>query len=380
MTIAITCTLYSNFTWFRGKREIKTKTLMCKTHYIEIKGNTGVPKYQQLMKSILNGIKKDRLKIGDRIPSINYISEEYGLSRSTVEKAYVELRNLRIIKSVKGKGFYIAKTDLRARKEVLFLVSQFDSYIIQLLNTFTATLDKEVKIDLEMYNGDPATFKDILERKKSQYEHLVVLLQFKDNKVDHNDYPKEVLQTLETVSPDKLILLDKKVKLFSGKLRQVYQDFENNFYKVLIDELPNFKKYERIILTLSDDNSSFYPMNVKVGLKRFCAKYDLDYEITDKVCEHTPLNKKTLYLLFEESDLIELIRKVKEEQYTLGEDIDIVSYRDSTLKKYLGISVIETDYQKVVKAISEMLLQESIQSINIDFKFIKRIHSSTKII
>ena len=354
---------------------------MCKTHYIEIKDKTSVPKYQQLIKSILNGIKEDRLKIGDRIPSINTISEEYGLSRSTVERAYVELRNKKIIKSVKGKGFYIAKTDLRTRKEVLFLVSQLDSYIIQLLNTFTDTLSKEAKIDLEIYNGDPATFKDILERKRNHYEHLVILLKFKGDKRYPNEYPKEVvLETLETIPSNKLILLGKKNKLFSGKLSQVFHDFENNFYKVLINELPNFKKYERIILTLSNDNSSFYPMNVKVGLKRFCAKYHLDYEITDKVCEHTPLNKNTLYLLFEESDLLELIKKIKEKQYTLGEDIDIVSYRDSALKKYLGVSVIETDHHNVVKAISEILLQESIQSINIDFKFIKRIPSSIKII
>ena len=56
---------------------------------IEFKENT--PKYLQIIDSIVHAISKGKLKRGDKIPSINQLSEEYLLSRDTVEKAYRQL-------------------------------------------------------------------------------------------------------------------------------------------------------------------------------------------------------------------------------------------------------------------------------------------------
>ncbi len=344
---------------------------MCKENYIQIKDNAGIPKYKQLMKSIIDGIEENTLKIGDKIPSINHVSEEYCLSRSTVEKAYVELRNQKIIKSIKGKGFYIAKTQLQFKKDVLFLVNQIDPYVIRLLNDFTSILGKEAKIDLDTYSGDSSVFKDVLERKKNQYDQLVVLLNFENGEQDSGQYPKDVLETLESISPSKLILVS-KARQFSGKLGQVYQDFEGDFYKVLRNGFSNFKTIERLVFIQPDNSPSFHTKHFEIGLKRFCAKYHLEYLIKDKICGQEALSKKDLYLLFSDLDLIQLIDKVKEQNFVLGEDIDIVSCGDSALKKYLGISVIEINYEEMAKKVSEMLMKNLIQTVNVDFIFVKR--------
>ena len=87
---------------------------------MEIDHESRVPKYKQVKDCIIKGITMGQLKIGQKIPSINEISESYYLSRDTVEKAYSQLKAQKIIESVKGKGYYIAKTDLTAKVNVLF--------------------------------------------------------------------------------------------------------------------------------------------------------------------------------------------------------------------------------------------------------------------
>jgi DNA-binding GntR family transcriptional regulator len=77
---------------------------------LRIDGESRMPKYRQIVNSILEEIEKGNLKIGQRIPSINEISEEYYLSRDTVEKAYNILKDKKIIVSAKGKGYYVART------------------------------------------------------------------------------------------------------------------------------------------------------------------------------------------------------------------------------------------------------------------------------
>jgi len=64
-------------------------------------------KSKQIVNSVINGIKSNLLKIGDRLPSLNDISFEYRLSKDTVQRAYIELRDRGIIESVPGKGFLL---------------------------------------------------------------------------------------------------------------------------------------------------------------------------------------------------------------------------------------------------------------------------------
>ena len=56
--------------------------------FIKINEDSRVPKYQQIVDSIIYNISEGNLKMDDKIPSINLFSEEYLLSRDTVEKAY----------------------------------------------------------------------------------------------------------------------------------------------------------------------------------------------------------------------------------------------------------------------------------------------------
>ena len=58
---------------------------------IRLDGNSGVPMYRQLYDSIRSGICGGSIPVGEKLPSIRRISEELGVSRTTVEQAYQQL-------------------------------------------------------------------------------------------------------------------------------------------------------------------------------------------------------------------------------------------------------------------------------------------------
>ena len=59
-------------------------------------GDIPWPKYKQVMDSVIRSIHNGNLNMGEKIPSINEFSEEYLLSRDTVEKAYGLLKEQKI--------------------------------------------------------------------------------------------------------------------------------------------------------------------------------------------------------------------------------------------------------------------------------------------
>ena len=75
--------------------------------YIFIESNSEIPKYRQIVDSVVNAIANGVLKRGDKIPSLNDIVKQYNLSRDTVLAAFKELKDRKIISSTPGKGYYI---------------------------------------------------------------------------------------------------------------------------------------------------------------------------------------------------------------------------------------------------------------------------------
>ena len=88
---------------------------------ITIDESSRVPKYQQIIDSIIHNISQGNLAMDQKIPSINMFSEEFYLSRDTVEKAYSILKERKIITSIRGKGFYVARTQLISKINILIL-------------------------------------------------------------------------------------------------------------------------------------------------------------------------------------------------------------------------------------------------------------------
>lgn len=74
---------------------------------IRLDENSRVPMYRQLYESIRAGICGGNIPVGEKLPSIRRISEELGVSRTTVEQAYQQLCVEGYISSRPQSGYFV---------------------------------------------------------------------------------------------------------------------------------------------------------------------------------------------------------------------------------------------------------------------------------
>ena len=79
-------------------------------------------------------------------------------------------------------------------------------------------------------------------------------------------------------------------------------------------------------------------------------------------------------LIIDDDDLVRLVELANERKLVIGQDIGIISYNDTPLKKVVGtgISVISTDFKKMGKTIGKMILDNEKGSIQNPCSFIDR--------
>lgn len=89
--------------------------------------NKKLPKYRQIIQSIVKDIERGILKKDDQLPSINELFFEYDIAKDTVEKAYRELKEDGIITSVRGKGYFVH--GLKGSKiRILLILNKISAY------------------------------------------------------------------------------------------------------------------------------------------------------------------------------------------------------------------------------------------------------------
>lgn len=345
---------------------------MERLEYIDINTESRIPKYKQVMDSVINSIHKGVLGMGEKIPSINEVSEEYLLSRDTVEKAYGLLKEQNIIVSVKGKGYYIAKTDLSIKIKVLFLINKLSTYKMRIFNSFVDSLGANVRVDLDIYHCEPLVFSTILANKKNLYDHYVIMPHFKNENLQHMGCTDEILKAIHAIPKGKLIIMDRNLKSLSKEAGRIYQDFTEDIYNALTSGLEKLNKYKKIILVYPSKGVYPYPKGIVTGFKRFCIHYEIDYEILDEIYDSMELQLGDLYITIAESDLVNLVKQSRDRQLKLGEDIGIISYNDTPLKELLGITVISTNFKNMGEEAAKMILNNKPQEIKNDFNFIDR--------
>ena len=324
------------------------------------------------MDSILKSINSGNLKLGEKLPSINELSEELLLSRDTVEKAYSLLKKQNIIESVKGKGYYLAKTNKSVKTKVLFLINKLSTYKMRIYNAFVSELGANAKVDLDIYHCDPKVFCKIIDEKQYFYDHYVIMPHFKNENMQHMGCTDEVLKTILSIPQGKLIVLDRNLKSLSRESGRIYQDFTEDIYNALTSGFEKLKKYRKIVLVYPSKAVYPYPKGIVTGFKRFCIQYNLDYEILDEIYDSMELQIQDLYVIIEESDLVNLVKQVRDKNYKLGEDIGIISYNDTALKELLGITVISTNFKTMGEGAARMILTNKRLEIKNEFNFIDR--------
>lgn len=341
-------------------------------HPIRIDSESRIPKYHQIVNSIIEDIEKGLLTVGQRIPSINEISEEYYLSRDTVEKAYNLLKEKQIIVSAKGKGYYVARTVLPSKLGVLFLMNKLSSYKLGIYNAFVKGLGTQAHVDLNVYHCDPKLFLNTLNENLGRYDYYVVMPHFKDQHMVHQNITHDVMDALRKIPEDKLMLLDNYLPQLKRNIASVYQDFKMDIYDSLYEGMDILRHYRKLILVYPRNTMYPYPIEIQQGFQKFCSDFDFDFEILNEVYNDMELQPKDAYIIIEENDLVNLIKQVRDRKLTLGKDIGVISYNDTPLKDLLGITVISTDFKVMGETAAYMILKKKKELVKNVFQFVHR--------
>lgn len=87
--------------------------------------------YEQIVNQLKNAIVTGELKAGEALPSIRGLAAELQVSVITTKRAYEELENEGLIRSVAGKGFYACEynTDYLREKQLMMLEKRLGEWI-----------------------------------------------------------------------------------------------------------------------------------------------------------------------------------------------------------------------------------------------------------
>jgi len=340
--------------------------------FIKIDTESRVPKYQQIVDSIISNISRGVLKIDQKIPSINNLSEEFYLSRDTVEKAYKILKNRNIITSIRGKGFYISKTELISKVNILFLMNKLSWYKMEVYQSLINSLGPNSHVDLHIYHCDESLFLNLLCKHKTAYDYYVIMPHFKTLDYQHINITAAAAMAIKKISKNKLIILDNNKTPIKDNIITVYQEYEKDIHTALKEGIEKISKYKKIILVYPNKTAYPYPKRIKKGFTKFCVEQNLDFDIIDRIYADMVLLKGDLIITIDEDHLVNLIHQIREQEFTLGKDIGVISYNDTPLKALLGITVISTDFKLMGETTSQMILNKNKGEFKVPFKFIDR--------
>lgn len=332
--------------------------------FLVIDENSKIPKYQQVIDTIVSDIEIGMVKVGDKIPSINETSEEFYLSRDTVEKAYKVLQKRGIIAGVRGKGFYVTSNRKNEEHKILVVLNKLSDHKKVIYNSFVKNIDKEYNIDLQVHNCDSRTLEKIIGENLGRYDYYVLMPHLKEE-------TNSVKEVINKIPKDKLILLNKDMPGIDGEYGCVYEDFELDIHQALYTGIVKIKKYKKLLLVFPTDN--YYCEGIKTGFVNFCEEERFDFEIIERACNHV-VDKKDLYVVIEEVDLVEIIKKANNKNFKLGKEVGIIAYNDTPFKEILGggITVLSTDFIKMGENLARLIKTKTRDRIKNPFKLIIR--------
>lgn len=119
---------------------------------IVISNSSQVPLYEQIESQIKNQIINLTLKPGEALPSIRTLAKELKVSIITTKRSYEELEKEGFIKTVVGKGTFVAESNNERLKEVaMFEIENKLEEAIVSAKAIGLTLDEALEIFKSLY-------------------------------------------------------------------------------------------------------------------------------------------------------------------------------------------------------------------------------------
>ena len=286
-------------------------------------------KVTQLADALSQAISRKEFLEVDSLPSINQLSAQYGVSRDTVFKAFLDLRERGLIDSTPGKGYYVTSQVTN----VLLLLDQYTPFKEALYNSFVRHLPINYKVDLLFHQYNERLFNTILRESIGKYNKYIVM-----------NFDNEKFSTvLNKINPSRLLLLDFG-KFEKEKYSYICQDFDEFFYQALNLLKERLKNYHQLVFLFP--KSLKHPQSSKVYFTRFCQEQGFLCEIQEDI-ENLIVRKGVAYIAIKQQDVVKVVKQGRLEGLKCGKDFGLLAYNDIPSYEVIdeGITSLSIDWE-----------------------------------
>ena len=120
-----------------------------------ISNSSSIPIYEQIKKSIINQILEEELKEDELLPSIRVLAQDIKISAMTIKKAYDELEKEGYLKSIQGKGTFVApKNTELAKEQAQKDIEKYIEKIVTISNRFKIDENDVIEMFKMIYRED----------------------------------------------------------------------------------------------------------------------------------------------------------------------------------------------------------------------------------
>lgn len=338
------------------------------TLQISLETGSKNPIYKQLVDQFEDAIRSGLLKPGEQIPSMNDFASHLGISKETVKKTYVILREKGLLIPQQGKGFYVAEASDASKPRVLVLFDKLSIYKEVLYNSLAKELGDKADLTILTHNQNLDLFTYYLDTCLDRYDYYVISPHF-----PLDDKSQAIARKLISRIPNrKLIMVDHWLQTHPGNYGAVYQDFENDVYDGLKQGLDKLEGTSLKVITLP---SSLYGPMVCKGVDRFCMEFGIPVEYMHSAPDH--INENETYLIINsqlDSGLAALARTIKKQKLEVGKDVFIISYNEFDLNEVVlgGLTTISADFKQMGRIVATMILNRKTWKVHCDFNMTRR--------
>ncbi|WP_349894813.1 GntR family transcriptional regulator [Bacteroides caccae] len=288
-------------------------------------------KVTQLADTLSQAISMKEFREGDSLPSINQLSAQYGVSRDTVFKAFLDLRERGLIDSTPGKGYYVTSQVTN----ILLLLDEYTPFKEALYNSFIKHLPINYKVDLLFHQYNERLFNTIIRESIGKYKKYIVM-----------NFDNEKFSTaLNKINPSRLLLLDFG-KFEKDKYSYICQDFDDSFYLALFTLKERMQKYLQIVFLFSKGLK--HPQSSKEYFTLFCEKEGFLHEIQEDI-ENLTVRKGTVYIAIKQQDVVKVVKQGRLAGLKCGKDFGLLAYNDIPSYEVIdeGITSLSIDWEMV---------------------------------
>lgn len=327
--------------------------------HIILDDHSATPKYQQLANAIIDAIHAGKIKKDEVLPSLNELSYEFEISRDTAARGYKYLKDVGVLGSVPGKGYFIKSADIGVQLKVFLLFNKLSPHKKIIYDSIVTSLNQQASIDLYIYDNNFSFFKKLLTGKRDGYTHYVIIPHF----IEGGENAHEIINTIDK---DKLILLDKLTPNVTGEFGAIFENFEKDIFEALKQALPRLSKYHTLKIIFPKD--SYFPREILDGFIRFCDTYAFSSKVVHNILEEE-IGPGEVFINLMEDDLVRLIEKILAMKLVVGHDVGVISYNETPLKKIIleGITTMSTDFKMMGEETAKMILGGTRKHIEVPF-------------